>query len=104
MQPLETLAWDPLKAACSPSDLDLFVQLTKAVGLNARSCDPAAANRQPLLVGAAAASCRDITLQFAHDTLFRAGYDLKRAMTMLCPGESNQSVFIGRVVAQGHET
>uniref|UniRef100_A0A0X3P402 Metastasis-associated protein MTA3 n=1 Tax=Schistocephalus solidus TaxID=70667 RepID=A0A0X3P402_SCHSO len=79
---LEELVWDPA-LSLSPAETDLFISLTKAVGLYARSCDPT--NCQPFLLNATATASRDITLQYAHDILFKANYDLKKAMLFLLP-------------------
>nr|VZI02813.1 unnamed protein product [Spirometra erinaceieuropaei] len=79
---LEELVWDPA-LSLSASDTDLFISLTKAVGLYARSCDPT--NCQPYLLNATATASRDVTLQYAHDILFKANYDLKKAMLLLLP-------------------
>lgn len=82
-QDLEVLQWNPLLAPPS-TEMEVFISMTKAVGLYARACDTT--NSQPLLLTSAAASSRDITLQYAHDILFQAGYDTKKAMSLLVPG------------------
>ncbi|EUB56070.1 Metastasis-associated protein MTA3 [Echinococcus granulosus] len=83
-QNLEEILWNPLNSP-SLSEMDTFISAVKAVGLYGRACDPASSLQNPLLINAAAAASRDVTLQFAHDILFRAGFDVQKAMTHLLP-------------------
>ncbi|VEL11624.1 unnamed protein product, partial [Protopolystoma xenopodis] len=69
----------------NPADADLFGLLVKAVGLWARAHDPSSVVRQSFLLGATAAASRDITMQYTHDLLHKAGYDIRRAVHLLLP-------------------
>nr|CDS28226.1 metastasis associated protein MTA1 [Hymenolepis microstoma] len=80
----EELQWDPRNAP-SNSEVDSFSTAAKGVGLYGRACDPSTSLQNPYLMNAAAAASRDITLQFAHDCLFKAGFDVKNAMSLLLP-------------------
>ena len=84
-QNLEEIQWAPTNSL-SLSEIDAFINTVKAVGLYGRACDPASSQQNPLLINAAAAASRDITLQFAHDILFKSGYDIRKAMALLLPG------------------
>ncbi|KAL5965982.1 Metastasis-associated protein MTA3 [Taenia solium] len=83
-QNLEEILWNPLNSP-SFSEMDTFISAVKAVGLYGRACDPASSQQNPLLINAAAAASRDITLQFAHDILFRAAFDVQKALSHLLP-------------------
>ncbi|VDP80409.1 unnamed protein product [Echinostoma caproni] len=85
---LEELVWKP--GSMTDEEIDMFCLLVRAVGTLGRAYDPSSATRQPLLLGAATAAGRDITKQYAHDLLHRANYDLKKAISLLLPG--NQPV------------
>lgn len=80
----EELQWDPRNVP-SASEVDSFITAAKGVGLYGRACDPASSQQNPYLINAAAAASRDITLQFAHDIFFKAGFDVKKAMSLLLP-------------------
>lgn len=56
-----------------------------AVGTFARALDCSSSVRQPSLHMSAAAASRDITLFHAMDTLYRHGYDLSSAISVLVP-------------------
>lgn len=86
-QNLEEILWNPLNSPSFP-EMDTFISAVKAVGLYGRACDPASTQQNPLLINAAAAASRDITLQFAHDILFRAAFDVQKALSHLLPSTS----------------
>uniref|UniRef100_A0A5K3ERS2 Metastasis-associated protein MTA3 n=1 Tax=Mesocestoides corti TaxID=53468 RepID=A0A5K3ERS2_MESCO len=83
-QNLEEPVWNPLNSPPT-SEMDTFISAVKAVGLYGRACDPASSQQHPLLINAAAAASRDVTLQFAHDILYKAGFDVQKAMSLLLP-------------------
>ncbi|THD20675.1 Metastasis-associated protein MTA1 [Fasciola hepatica] len=85
---LEELVWKP--GSITDEEIDMFCLLVRAVGTLGRAYDPSSTTRQPILLGAAAAAGRDITKQHAHDLLHKANYDLKKAVSLLLPG--NQPV------------
>lgn len=85
---LEELVWKP--DSITDEEVDMFCLLVRAVGTLGRAYDPNSATRQPVLLGAAAAAGRDITKQHAHDLLHKANYDLRKAISLLLPG--NQPV------------
>lgn len=82
----EELQWKPTENAPSNAEFESFATAAKGVGLFGRACDPATTVQNPYLINAAAASSRDITLQFAHDCLFKSGFDFQKAMSLLLPG------------------
>lgn len=81
----EELVWHP--QSIPDAEVDLFCLLTRAVGTLGRAFDQSSSTRQPLLLGAAASAGRDITRQYAHDLLHQSSYDMKRAISLLLPGE-----------------
>lgn len=95
---LEELVWKP--DSITDEEVDMFCLLVRAVGTLGRAYDPNSATRQPVLLGAAAAAGRDITKQHAHDLLHKANYDLRKAISLLLPGELLMSclfVFVSRL-------
>ncbi len=78
--------WNPIGAPSDPA-IDSFITAVKAIGLYGRACDPASCQQEPLLINSATAACRDCTLQFAHDVLYKADFDVQKAMALLMPGE-----------------
>uniref|UniRef100_A0A673T2P6 Metastasis associated 1 family member 3 n=2 Tax=Suricata suricatta TaxID=37032 RepID=A0A673T2P6_SURSU len=81
---LEVKVWDP-NSPLTDRQIDQFLVVARAVGTFARALDCSSSVRQPSLHMSAAAASRDITLFHAMDTLYRHGYDLSSAISVLVP-------------------